>query len=141
MEANFSLYFGLAVQLYAATQISGQSPVDKYLAGNTSALTSQQKLGKVIFEGKGKCTACHDGSEFTNAVCILRNRTEFMQMAIGSATYDSGFYNTGVRPTGEDLGVGGVNPFGKPLSFSRRKPADGLPWTVLLKCRHCATSN
>jgi hypothetical protein len=40
-------------------------------------------------------------------------------MASGQATYDTGFYNTGVRPTQEDIGVGGTNPFGKPMSFSR----------------------
>ena len=36
------------------------------------------------------------------------------------AVYDNGFYNIGVRPTAEDLGVGGVDPFGNPLSFSRQ---------------------
>jgi hypothetical protein len=33
-------------------------------------------------------------------------------------TYDSGFYNIGVRPTHEDLGIGGRDPFGKPFSES-----------------------
>ena len=36
------------------------------------------------------------------------------------AIYDNGFYNIGVRPTSEDIGVGGVDPFGNPLSFSRQ---------------------
>ncbi len=34
--------------------------------------------------------------------------------------YDEGFYNIGVRPTGEDLGVGGAHPNGTPLAASRR---------------------
>lgn len=33
--------------------------------------------------------------------------------------YDNGFYNIGVRPTHEDLGVGANDPFGNPLSESR----------------------
>jgi len=37
----------------------------------------------------------------------------------GQAVYDNAFYNIGVRPTGEDLGVGGKDPFEKPLSESR----------------------
>jgi hypothetical protein len=37
----------------------------------------------------------------------------------GEAVYDNGFYNIGVRPTLEDLGVGGKDPFGNPLSESR----------------------
>jgi cytochrome c peroxidase len=35
------------------------------------------------------------------------------------AVYDNGFYNIGVRPTFEDLGVGGNDPFGNPLSETR----------------------
>ena len=34
--------------------------------------------------------------------------------------YDEGFYNIGVRPTTEDLGVGGTHPNGTPLAASRR---------------------
>lgn len=34
--------------------------------------------------------------------------------------YDHGFYNTGVRPAFEDLGVGALDPFGNPLSFTRQ---------------------
>ena len=33
--------------------------------------------------------------------------------------YDNGFYNIGVRPTLEDLGIGADDPFGNPLSESR----------------------
>ncbi|MBS1809032.1 MAG: c-type cytochrome [Acidobacteria bacterium] len=122
MEYNFSMFFGLAVQLYEATLVSDQTPLDKYLEGNTSALTENQKLGKRIFEGKGNCTACHDGPEFSDATVggVSNDRTEFMKMADGGyATYDDGFYNIGVRPTKEDLGVGNKDPFGKHLSFSR----------------------
>ena len=40
-------------------------------------------------------------------------------MADGEAIYDNAFYNIGVRPTFEDIGRGGTDPFGFPLSFSR----------------------
>jgi hypothetical protein len=40
--------------------------------------------------------------------------------------YDQGFYNIGVRPTAEDLGVGGTQAGGVPLSWSRRRQA-GFP--------------
>jgi hypothetical protein len=36
-----------------------------------------------------------------------------------TAIYDNGFYNIGVVPTANDLGVGGTDPFGYPLSFAR----------------------
>lgn len=40
-------------------------------------------------------------------------------MAGDDAVYDAGFYNIGVRPTCEDLGVGASGPYG-PLSLSER---------------------
>lgn len=40
--------------------------------------------------------------------------------------YDFGFYNIGVRPTEEDLGVGATTPDGIPLSWTRRRQ-QGLP--------------
>ena len=48
MEANFSLFFGLAVQLYEATLISGETPFDAFLeaAGN---LTTQQQTAMCSF--------------------------------------------------------------------------------------------
>ena len=38
-EYNFSLFFGLAVQLYEMTLISDDSPVDRYFDGDGRALT------------------------------------------------------------------------------------------------------
>jgi hypothetical protein len=35
------------------------------------------------------------------------------------AIYDNGFYNIGLVPAGNDLGVGGRDPWGNPLSFAR----------------------
>lgn len=34
------------------------------------------------------------------------------------ATYDAGWYNLGVRPTADDPGVGGLDPFNSPLSWT-----------------------
>lgn len=38
-----------------------------------------------------------------------------LQVPVNS--YDSGWYNIGVRPTAENVGIGGFDPFGKPLSW------------------------
>jgi len=38
----------------------------------------------------------------------------------GAALYDHGFYNIGVRPTFEDVGVGGKDAYGFDLSFTRQ---------------------
>ena len=124
MEANFPLFFGLAIQLYESTLISDQAPLDAYLQGDHTAMNSQQVQGMNLFLGKGKCVNCHGGAELTNAGSRLlfhpRERIERMVMADSLTTlYDNGFYNTGVRPTSEDLALGGSDAWGNPLSFTR----------------------
>ena len=125
IEANFPLFFGLAIQLYEATLISDQAPLDQYVQGNTGALNAQQIRGMQIFSGKGMCINCHGGPELTSAATKLRltptERVESMKMGDGqTALYDNGFYNIGVRPTPEDLGIGAKDPWGNPLSFTRQ---------------------
>ena len=44
-EFNFSPFFGLAIQLYEATLISDDAPIDRYFDGNPAALTRQQVEG------------------------------------------------------------------------------------------------
>lgn len=122
MEQNFSLFFGLSIQLYEATLVSDQTPFDNYAEGNEYALTSQQKRGMELFFGSAKCANCHGGAEFTKATVhhIGKERIEKMLMGDNqNAIYDNGFYNIGVRPTNEDIGLGGKDPFGFPLSESR----------------------
>jgi hypothetical protein len=64
------------------------------------------------------------GPEFTNASVRIRSlKGAIERMAIGdggTAVYDGGFYNIGVRPTLEDLGVG-ADLAGFPLSFARQE--------------------
>jgi cytochrome c peroxidase len=238
MQANFSLYWGLAIMLYEATLVSDNTPMDRYVAtrvldlegklvshtpslltpvvtrlaaqgitiplpgGGTRAVTANDiLLGLQLFEkpiplpgealatapaGIGQpagtgvgCAFCHIGAETTGASVlnltagnepagdVLRNlgfdlRMERMFMGVrnppptvpqppppvpagtdivdfDSATYavnvlsingvavppqpvkvnvyDVGWYNIGLRPTAEDLGVGGLDAFGRPLSW------------------------
>jgi len=126
-EANFSLFWGLALQLYESTLVSDDAPIDRYLDGDQTALTDQEKRGFAIFQGKGHCAGCHAGPEFTAAASLLQAQNEenglVERMVMGDgnvALYDNAFYNTGVRPSSEDRGVGGTDPFGNPLSFTRQ---------------------
>jgi hypothetical protein len=122
MDYNFSLFFGLAIQLYESTLISDDSPFDRFMDGNSNALTVQQQQGKDLFEGRAGCVFCHGGGETTNASVKNVENQRLRRMRVGNAAqavYDNAFYNIAVRPTGEDLGVGGKDPFGNPLSESR----------------------
>ena len=121
-EANFSLFFSLALQMYQATLISNDAPIDRFAEGNAKALTPQQQNGMAVFKGQGRCVNCHGGAEFTNASFsrVIKERLEMMPMGNNiTAIYDAGFYNIGVRPTTDDIGVGGIDHFGNPLSETR----------------------
>ena len=132
MENNFSLFWGLAIMLYESTLVSDEAPVDRFVgwAGtppDAKALGPAEQRGLVLFREKAMCVSCHKGAEFTGAATALQpnresNLTEHMFVGSGGdlGMYDNGFYNIGVRPTDEDLGVGAQDPFGNPLSFSRQ---------------------
>jgi len=127
MVKNFSLFWGLSIMLYESTLVSDDTPFDKYSDGSISALTTQQLHGFQVFNNNGGCVFCHKGAEFTGAATALKTAqaqgglVEYMIMGDGSpALYDTGFYNIGVRPTGEDLGMGGLDPWNNPLSWSRQ---------------------
>ena len=135
IENNFSLFWGLAVQAYEATLVSNDSRFDQAQEDltngrSTNKLTDQEKNGLNLFFGKGQCIACHLGPEFTAASvnhasnpendAEIGKYTERMVLGDGGiALYDSGFYNIGVRPSKEDLGVGATDAYGNPLSFTR----------------------
>ncbi|HUM68759.1 MAG TPA: cytochrome c peroxidase, partial [Chloroflexota bacterium] len=42
------------------------SPWDRYLAGDESALSKQAKQGALLFYGRAGCAACHSGPLFTD---------------------------------------------------------------------------
>ncbi len=125
MQANFPLFFGLAVQLYEATLVSDETPFDKYAEGDAAAMSLEAQRGFAVFMGDGKCIACHDGALFNggpdrDSQLGKTERLERMIMGDGEeAVYDNHFYNIGVTRTEDDPGVGGTDPFGNPLSFAR----------------------
>ncbi|MHB8882842.1 MAG: cytochrome c peroxidase, partial [Thermodesulfovibrionales bacterium] len=126
MDANFSLFFGLAVQLYEATLVSDETPFDRFASGDNNALTEQQLKGLDTFLNQGKCINCHGGAEFTNASVtaarFLNNANhglfEQVPQVQNTVIYDEGYYNVGLVPTTDDLGRGGTAPFINSLTGS-----------------------
>ncbi|TME26068.1 MAG: cytochrome-c peroxidase, partial [Chloroflexi bacterium] len=82
MEANFSLFWGLAIQVYEATLVSDDTPLDRYASGDSSALSPRQQRGMDIFMNKGRCASCHSGAEFSGASVsnVVADRYERMHM-------------------------------------------------------------
>lgn len=52
---------GLAIAAYERTLLAHEAPFQKWLRGNTSAMTDQQKEGAALFFGKANCGSCHNG--------------------------------------------------------------------------------
>jgi cytochrome c peroxidase len=129
IEKNFSLFWGVSIMMYESTLVSDDTPFDRYISGDLTAMNQKQVDGfNQVFMNKGGCVFCHKGPEFTSAATSLTSvarplgaQVERMTMADGTpALYDSGFYNIGVRPAVEDIGAGGSDPFGNPLSWTRQ---------------------
>lgn len=69
-----------AIASYERTIISNNSPFDRWVKGDATAMTSQQINGFKLFVGKAKCVACHSAPNFT----------------------DNGFHNLGLASFGID---------------------------------------
>ncbi len=55
-----------AIAAYVRTILSGNSPYDRFLAGDKGALSPAAQRGFAVFVGKGQCARCHTGFNFTD---------------------------------------------------------------------------
>ena len=68
-----------AIASFERTVVSTTSPFDRWRRGDESAVDASAKRGFELFQGKARCTLCHQGFNFT----------------------DNGFHNIGVRSLGD----------------------------------------
>jgi cytochrome c peroxidase len=55
-----------ALSTYVRSILSGNSRFDRFANGDRTALSDEEQRGLAIFRGKGNCTACHVGPNFTD---------------------------------------------------------------------------
>ncbi len=82
-----------AIASFERTIVSNNSPFDKWVKGDSKAMTSSQIKGFKLFTGKAKCVDCHLAPNFT----------------------DNGFHNLGLASYGDknpDLGRYAQRPLG-----------------------------
>jgi cytochrome c peroxidase len=126
-EANFAMFFGIAVQLYEATLLSDDAPFDspRNPGGYPQALDAQQVRGLDAFLNF-HCGDCHTGAVMAGAGATFGKpltdvdrkpmRSSSGQLVLGLT--DAGFENTAVVPLDHDFGLGILDPFGNALPFS-----------------------
>jgi cytochrome c peroxidase len=137
MEANFAFMFGLSVQLYLETLVSDQSLFDTPRDGANVplAFNEQQKRGLTLFM-RSQCAECHLGPTLSAAAnpqvyvapgvdyLPLLNRTGMFEemdgVGVAMTLMDVGFLITSVAPSDYDVGLGGRDPYGNPLSFAEQ---------------------
>lgn len=148
IQYNFSLFFGIAVQLYEATLVSDDTPWDRFRRENPTAtdpdlnpwtnetpnhISRLALFGAHLFNDRTRgptnvrCSNCHEQNELTDA--SVRRVAAAVNGPVRNRdgnVIDKGFNNIGVRPTDNDLGVGASDAFG-PLSHARRLFPGALP--------------
>jgi cytochrome c peroxidase len=55
-----------ALSTYVRSILSGNAPFDRFVNGESAALSTLERQGLQIFRGGGNCTACHVGPNFTD---------------------------------------------------------------------------
>lgn len=78
-----------AIATFVRTLVSGNSAYDRYVRGDSNALTESQKRGmKLFFSDRTKCSVCHSGFLFTDL--------QFHNTGTTNHYFDFGrFYSTG----------------------------------------------
>src|SRR5436190_14867084 len=56
-----------AIAAFERTVLSGNAPYDKLKSGDQNALSAGAQRGMKLFFGKGHCSACHTGANFSDA--------------------------------------------------------------------------
>ncbi len=87
----------MALASYVRSIVSGDSPYDRYVAGDAAALSKQQLRGLDVFRNKASCGICHLGPNLTDE--------QFHDTGVGqdSATPDPGRFKVTGRE--EDRGA------------------------------------
>ena len=95
-----------AIAAYVRTIVSGNSPYDRFKAGDKSALSTEAQRGLALFEGKAGCVSCHAGFNFTDenyrnvGVGMDKPNPDFGRYTVTKNETDKGAFKT---PTLRDV--------------------------------------
>jgi len=74
-----------AIAAYERTILSNYAPFQKWLSGETNAMTAKQMRGGLLFFGKAECVSCHTGPALSSKVGASEDEVFF---AVGFNDFD-----------------------------------------------------
>lgn len=89
-----------AISAFERTILSGDAPIDHFLAGDKKALSDSAQRGLALFNGKARCSACHTGPNFTDnafhniGVGMDKKEPDFGRHALSKLEGDRGSFKT-----------------------------------------------
>ena len=89
----------MALATFERTIVSSETPFDRWIGGDETAIDEQSKRGFDLFNGKANCAACHSGWAFT----------------------DASFHDIGTARA-DDLGRGKLFPTSRTLRYAFKTP-------------------
>ena len=98
-EAHFVDFANAIAHFISNAFVMKKTPWDRYLEGNSKAITEKQKRGAILFYGKGKCTVCHSGTYFTDQEFHV---IPVPQIGVGKAAGQIDYGRAGVTKKPED---------------------------------------
>lgn len=138
-QARFQHVFGTAVTAdgvakaiaaYVRTILSGNSPYDRFRAGDRTALSPTAQRGLALFEGKARCVQCHSGFNLTDegyhnlGVGINAERPDLGRYEVTKRTVNRGAFKA---PTLRDVALrtpymhdGSLRTLGEVIEFYNR---------------------
>jgi len=88
-----------AIAAYEATRLSGNSPFDRFKAGQADAISEKARMGWELFQNKAKCNQCHLNWNFTD--------TKFHNLGVGWNPEKNQWNDVGrVKVTGKEEDTG-----------------------------------
>jgi cytochrome c peroxidase len=91
---------GAALAEFVRSIWIGDSPVDRFQAGDFAALSVEERLGLWVYESKGRCWRCHSGPNFSDedfhntGVGAREGATEEGRMSVTGKREDRGRFKT-----------------------------------------------
>lgn len=76
---------GKAIAAYERTILANQAPFQRWLKGEVTAMSAQEKRGATLFFGEAGCAACHQGPALSSALGATEDEMFF---ALGFADFD-----------------------------------------------------